>query len=110
MQHVNPYKTASELGITEDERSRLIDLTLRLPSVSKFSMPDWDNCIKGHMYGSGAVKIESSSNIRRLFLQTAKGTDFPLRDACWAAAGTHPMSATKEQAVIAINHFLVHGE
>lgn len=104
MQHVDPYKTAAELGITEDEKKRLIVAAMIIEHAPDFHMPCWEKCIKGFMYqGMNPIKVESSERIRRLF---NGGSELP----CWKAAGCHPMAAKREQAVIAINHFLIHGE
>ena len=106
MQHVDPYKSAAELGITKDEKKRLLVASMIIEHAPDFHMPCWEKCIKGFMYQdevTSICRIESSEKIKRLF---NGGSQLP----CWKAAGCHPMAAKREQAVIAINHFLIHGE
>jgi hypothetical protein len=114
MKHVDPktlsisrsfYKSAKDLGITEDERNRLIGVSKHLEDdASPFSMPTWDKCIKGHMYLKRNKKPESIP-LHGLFGRTSYNVK------CWEATGTkEPMYANRKHAVFAIDYFLLHGK
>jgi len=108
MKHVDMkefYRSAEDLKITEDERNRLIGVAKHLENdASPFDMPKWETCIKGHMYLGTNNKPESKS-LYGLF-----GREVPSFPECWKAAGVRfATEATRKQAVVAINHFLLHG-
>jgi hypothetical protein len=106
MQHVDPYKSAEELGITEDEKRRLLVAAMLIENSLNFGMHHWNTCIRAHMYQEEThlMFLKYSRNLRVLFYLGPLGSH-----QLWKAVGVNPMSATREQAIAAINHFLVHG-
>ncbi len=109
-QHVNPYKTASELGITEREREALIAVGRDLAREDyneDFNMAEWSNCICGKMCNWRASQGENmphvitsgySDALRSLFTTTSSGV--------WKRAVVMK-NATREDAAEAIQNFLL---
>ncbi len=105
MQHVDPYKTASELGVTQREREALIAVMhdMQQPDAT-IKMAGWSNCIGGKMYlwqlQHGDMPFdhtsEHSESLQPLFLCDSR---------YWGQSGMH--NATAAEAASAIRTFLM---
>ncbi|MGH6822810.1 MAG: hypothetical protein ACREC4_04855 [Methylocella sp.] len=106
MRPYDPYKTARELGITDEERQGLIKLARALPyDTDAFAMSDWRTCICGRLYKSRALpfvsKLKFSAALTGLFCMWRGGNPAP----CWMPL---TMNHSKEQAATAITRFLTN--
>jgi hypothetical protein len=111
MQHIDPYKIAKELYLTESERGRLIKVGRTiLTDGERFDMGFWEHCIRGRMYPKRSNSFWGK--LSQLF--------FPLRPSphlnglfgsggsCWDGM-KDPMKATREEAAIAVHNYLTQG-
>ncbi len=106
MQHVDPYKTAGELHITEDEREGLIatmrDLRAGTP-LRPFNMAFWDSCI------CGQINAYHSQFCAPVFFSPALSGLFLGRASAWGRR--HSLSQMRDitmaQAADAIQNFLL---
>jgi hypothetical protein len=110
MKHIDHYKTAKQLKITESERAGLIRLTRILPYTTEpFDMRDWDICVYGWLNGLDcSVFPKRPKHSNALFPLFVKCSVAP----CWQSTNIWPnyMDATATDAARAIIHFLTFGE
>ena len=107
-QHMNPYKTADELGVTPVEYEALIAVgrdIARDDYAEKFLMVTWTNCICGKMHdyrvskGQSVKPMTYSSSLSDLFLCPPGNTLYP--------AGKALHTVTRQMAAEAIQNFLL---
>src|SRR5271166_4259744 len=107
--HIDPYKTANELRITDQERESLIVVGRALASSDpndKFAMVGWTNCIYGKMcnwrvqQGEPALAhISYSGALSDLFIISRPNSLWP--------KDVNMVNATREDAALAVHKFLI---
>jgi hypothetical protein len=98
MQHVSPYRSAAELGISETERAGLIDLSRKMAApdfAERFDMAGWCDCIHSNLQRSIGQEVRIGGPMFKLFLGQAP---------CWKTEGL--LNRTPIEGATAILSFL----
>jgi hypothetical protein len=98
MQHISPYRSAAELGISETERAGLINLSRRFADPewdATFDMGSWCSCVHHYLERSTGEIVSMGGPMVHLFLGQAP---------CWKTEGL--LNRTPLEGATAILSFL----